>query len=149
MATGLLTSCTTSSSGDGVVSISKVNPYHLKPGNRIETEDRMIRHEQRYYLHGAITTEDFEEKFGHYYTIHWKTEQKGSPITVRLDYTQGSTGAKVHTMEEQVVPERRNNVTKFQVTGPDYLTNGPITSWKVSLIDGGQTVAESKSFLWK
>ena len=147
---GLLTSCTTSgSSGDGVVSISKVNPYHLQPGKRIETEDRMIRHEQRYHLHGAITTEDFQERFGHYYTIHWKTQQPGSPVTVRLDYTQGNTGAKVHTLEEQVVPERRSNSTKFRVTGADYETNGPVTSWKVSLIVGEQTVAESKSFLWK
>ena len=149
MATGLLTSCTTSGSGEGPVRITKVNPYHLKPGRRIETEDEMVRHEQRHYLHGAITTEDFLERFGHYYTVHWKTDRTGSPVTVRLDYTQGNTGPKIHSIEEQVVPDRRSNSTKFRVTGADYQSNGPITSWKVSLIDGGQTVAESKSFLWK
>ena len=149
MALGLLASCSSSDNGNGLATISKVNPYHLQPGKRIETQDRMIRHEQKYHLHGAIATEDFLERYGHYYTIHWSTKDTGTPVTVRLDYTQGNTGPTVHSIETEVASPRRNNATKFRVTGTEYETNGPITSWKVSLIVGGQTASESKSFLWR
>lgn len=132
-----------------MVSISKVNPYYLKPGRRIETEDLMIRHEQRYHTWGAIEGEDFQKRFGHYYTIHWASESPGSPATVRLEYTQANTGPTIHTQEIEVADTRRKNKTEFRVTGDEYETKGPVNSWKISLLVGGDTVAETKSFLWK
>ena len=149
IALGFLASCAAPDNGDGVVSITKVNPYYLKPGNRIETDDEMIRHEQRYHTWGAITNEDFAERFGHYYTIHWGSKNPGSPATTRLEDTQANTGPTVHTQEVEAAESKRRNKTHFRVTGEEYSTKGPVNSWKVSIVVGGQTVAESKSFLWK
>lgn len=144
-----MVSCASSSSGDGVATITKVNPYHFQPGQRIETDDRMVAFEQRHYSHGAITAEDFVGKFGHYYTVFWKTEAKGSDFTVKLEYTHANTGPTIHVKEVQVPSAKRRNTTKFEVIGEEYRLNGPITSFKASLVSGGNTVAESRSFLWE
>ncbi len=144
-----LVSCASKSGTGGVASITKVNPYHLQPGKRIETEDRMIAFEQRHYYHGAITAEDFQEKFGHYFTIFWENDAKGTDYTVKLEYTQANTGPEVHVKEVQVPGAKSRNTTKIEVVGEEYRTNGPVTSFKVSLLSGGETVAESRSFLWK
>ena len=45
---------------------------------------------------GAITAEEYRERYGYYFTIFWKTDAPGSPNTVRLEYTQANTGATVH-----------------------------------------------------
>ena len=144
-----LVSCASHSGDGGVATITKVNPYHLQPGKRIETDDRMISFEQRHYYHGAVTGEEFLAKFGHYFTIFWKNEAKGSDFTVKLEYTQGNTGPEIHVKEVQVPDAGRRNTTKIEVVGDEYRQNGPVTSFKVSLITGGETVAESRSFLWK
>ncbi len=144
-----LVSCASNSSGGGVATITKVNPYHLQPGQRIETDDRMISFEQRHHYHGAVTAEDFVGKFGHYYTVFWKTDAKGSDFTVKLEYTHANTGPTIHVKEVSVPAAKARNTTKFEVIGQEYSQNGPVTSFKVSLISGGATVAESRSFLWK
>lgn len=144
-----LVSCATSPDAGGVATITKVNPYHLQPGKRIETEDNMIAFEQRHYYHGAIDATDFMEKFGHYFSIFWKNDAKGADYTVKLEYTQANTGPEIHVKEVQVPGAGSRNTTKIDVIGEEYQTNGPVTSFKVSLISGGQTVAENRSFLWK
>lgn len=144
----LLASCATTDSG-GVAQITKVNPYHLKPGMWIQTEDAMIAFEQRHHLHGAVTAEDYAEKFGHYFTIFWKTSARGSATTVRLEYLQANTGPTVHVKETVVSNPKGRNTTDIAVVGEEYTKNGPIIAWKASLISGGQTVGEFKSFQWK
>ena len=144
-----LVSCASNSGGSGVATITKVNPYYLQPGKRIETQDAMISFEQRHYIHGAVSSEDFLGKFGHYFTVFWKTKAKGSDYTVKLEYTQANTGPEVHVKEVQVPSAKSRNTTKLEVVGDEYNTNGPVTSFKVSLVSGGETVAESRSFLWK
>lgn len=142
-------SCSSTSGSGGVAQITKVTPYHLKPGMWIITDDPMIAFEQQHRLHGAITAEEYAAKFGHYFTIFWETASKGSDFTVRLEYTQGNTGPTIHTKEAAVSGARGKNATKIDVVGEEYSKNGPITSWKVTVFSGGQPVAESKSFLWK
>ena len=142
-----ISSCTTSGGG-GAARITKVNPYHLEPGMRVYTQDEMIRNEQLHHLHGAVTSEEFAERFGNYYTVFWNSKDR-SPATVRLEYTQANTGPTVHTQEVEVASPRGSNTSKFRVTGQDYTTNGPVTAWKASVVVGGQAIAESKSFLWK
>ncbi|MCB1091331.1 MAG: hypothetical protein KDL87_07365 [Verrucomicrobiae bacterium] len=144
----LSVSCSSTDSG-GVAQITKVNPYHLKPGMWVQTEDPMIQFEQRHYLHGAVSTEDYASKFGHYFTIFWKTASKGSEVTVRLEYLQANTGPTVHTQEVAVANAKGRNTTQIAVTGEDYVTGGPVIAWKASLVSGGQTLGEYKSFQWK
>ncbi len=143
-------SCSSISEGDSsVATITKVNPYHLKAGQRIITDDRMIAFEQVHRYHGAITSEDYLARFGHYFTIFWKTSAKGSDVTVKLEYTQSNTGPTIHSKEVLVAGAKARNSTEIEVIGDEYLKNGPVTSWKVTLLSGGQSLAESRSFLWK
>jgi hypothetical protein len=144
----LTVSCSSTDSG-GVAQITKVNPYHLKPGQWIQTDDQMIAFEQRRHLHGAVTTEDYATKFGHYFTIFWKTSAKGSPVTVKLEYLQAKTGPTVHVKETEVASPKSRNTTEITVVGEDYAKNGPVLAWKATLVSGGQVLGEYKSFQWK
>ncbi len=131
--------------------ITKVKYYHMKPGQRIETSDQMIRFEQRYYLYGAVTDDEFVEKFGNYYTIFFKAPSSATPVTVRFEYRQSLTGPKIHTLESTVdkLSGFGSTESRFRITGEAYLTNGPVVAWKASLLVDGQVVSESKSFLWQ
>lgn len=142
-------SCSSTSDSGSIATITKVNPYHLQPGQRIITDDRMIAFEQVHHYHGAITAEDFVNKFGHYFSIFWKTTAKGSDVTVKLEYTQANTGATIHVKEVAVANPKSRNTTKIEVIGEEYAKNGPVTSWNASIISGGQAIAEFPSFLWK
>lgn len=142
----LFSGCATQS--DGPVTITKVNPYHLKPGPTPESEDEMIIHEHRRLLHGAINTEDFQERMGNYFTIFWTSKDR-VPATVRLEYCQATTGPKVYTREIRVDSPKRKNVTKLQIIGTEYQDLGKVTQWRASVIENGAEVAEFRSFLWR
>lgn len=134
--------------GSGPVAITKVNPYHLHTTPDSNSSDPMLAFEHRRYLLGAIEDSEVEERYGNYFSIFWKTQNK-APATVRLEFRQGKTGNQIHTLEEFVAKPGRTNVTKFQVAGPDYQSKGKVTQWKASVIENGTVVAEYKSYLWK
>ncbi len=143
---GLLTGCTTPSGGS--VAITKVNPYHLQSGPIVKTEDRMIEFEHRRHLHGAVEASERRDLYGNYFTVFWKTETR-SPVTVRLEYRQGSTGLAIHAQEVAVDAPKRTNETKFQIIGDDYHRNGKVTQWRALVVENGTVVAEYKSYLWQ
>lgn len=138
--------CATDTSGP--VTITKVNPYHLQPGASVTSDDEMIVHEYRRLLHGALESEEHQERMGNYYTIFWNSENR-TPATVRLEYCQASTGPKVYTKEIRVETPKRKNTTKLKVTGEEYQTLGKVTQWRASILENGAEVAEYKSFLWR
>lgn len=145
-----LSACgTTTQDTGGIARITKVNPYHLKQSEWTKTEDRMIAFEQAHRYHGAITAEEYRERYGYYFTIFWKTDAPGSPNTVRLEYTQANTGATVHVKEVPIDSPKGRNTTEITVVGEDYLANGPVTSWKASVLSGEEVIADYRSFLWK
>lgn len=114
----------------------------------VKTDDSMIRFEQRHHLHGAVTTEQFQDKFGNYYTIFWKSDSPGTPVTVKLEYRQANTGSQIHEITANVKAKRKNT-TKFRVNGNFYTEGGPVTSWRAVILQGDTEIAENKSFLWK
>ena len=144
----IFTGCSTAPTPSGPVAITKVNPYHLKPGMYVKTDESMIKFEQRHHLHGAVTSEQFQDKFGNYYTIFWKSESPGSQVTVRLEYCQANTGSEVHQISANVTAKRKNT-TKFRVNGKYYTKGGSVTSWRALVLQGDTVIAENKSFLWK
>lgn len=145
----LITSCATQPRGSGPARITKVKTYHLQPGMDLQTQDQMIRFEYQHRMHGAITTEDYAARYGNYYTVFWKNENKGANLTLRLEYTQANTGAEVKTREIALPGAGGRGTSEFQIIGEDYATNGPVNAWKVSLLQGDQVIDENKSFLWK
>ena len=132
----------------GPVKITKVNPYHLESTLIVDTDDQMVEFEHRRHLHGAVTSDEYRSRMGHYYSVFWKSTTNQS-VTVRLDYRQGSTGSKVLSKEFFIAKPKRSNVTKFEVTGDEYRDGGKVTQWKASVIENGSVVAEYKSYLWR
>ncbi len=145
----LLPAACTVPSSSGPVAITKVNPYHLQDATWVATADPMARFEKPRHLHGAIDETDRKERYGNYYTIFWKTDQPGTPATIRLEYRQARTGPKVLTREIAVPSPKRKNTTEFKVVGVDYETNGPVTQWKASIVQNGVVITEYRSFMWK
>jgi hypothetical protein len=144
----LLTSCSSVSKGPGG-QISKVKYFHLIPTERQRTPDRSLSFERQYLLRGAVTAAEQRERAGQYYSILWKVTDRSQPVTVKFQYRQANTGLEIATLEQTVTDVRRNNWSKFQVTGPAYNSNGRVTSWKVTLEREGQVLASQQSYIWE
>jgi hypothetical protein len=140
-------SCSTTSKGPGGA-ITKVNPYHLQPLERPRGVDPSVSFERTYRLYGAVSLAEQLERAGHYYTIHWKVDDRTQPVTVKFEYRQKNTGLTVKVKEIQADTIKRHNTTEFTVTGSDYRSEGPVTAWRVSLMRGKELLASSESFLW-
>ena len=126
-----------------------VKPYYLNPNEKVETVDPMIAFERQHYMHGAITAADQQSRFGHYFAIHWKVDDRTGPVTVRIDYRQTNTGLETKVKEETYDVIKRKNRTEFKVVGEEYFTDGEVTSFKISLLRGDEVLATSESFAWK
>lgn len=130
--------------------IDKVKYYHLSDLNKpIVAAEPSISFERQYLLHGAVTKIEREARQGHYYAVFWQATDRSQPVKVRLEYRQQKTGAKVMMVEQEVAAPKGSNVTKFSIIGETYVTNGPVTSFRVSLVRGKQVLAEEKSYLWE
>lgn len=142
-------SCSTKSVGDGAV-IYKVNPYRLPDVNTYKvTADPSIPFEREYRLHGAISNVERQARQGDYFTIFWKLADRSQPVSVRFEYRQRNSGLTVKTIEQAIDEPRRKNVTEFAFIGDDYVLNGPVTSWRASIVRGGQVLVSYDSYLWK
>jgi len=142
----VLGGCTTTPSGP--VAITKVNPYHLQSSKVIKSDDPMIKFEQKRRLYGSIEEVERKDLYGNYFTIFWTSETR-SPVAVRFEYRQGSTGPTTHVQEMVVDEPKRSNTTEFRIVGDDYHENGKVTQWKASVVENGSVVAEYKSYLWQ
>lgn len=130
--------------------IDKVKYYHLADINKpIVAAEPSISFEKEYILHGAVTKKEREARQGHYYAVFWKVTDRSQPVKVRLEYRQQKMGAKVMMIEEEVASPRGSNVTKFAINGEPYVINGPVTSFRVSLVRGKEVLSEEKSYLWE
>lgn len=129
--------------------ITKVNPYHLKPGGYIATEEKMIDFEFRRKIYGAVDGADYHARYGNYFTVYWRTDQPDSPVTVRLQYRQATSGPKTFVEEKVVDAPLKSNSTNFEIIGDDYAKRGAVTQWKASIIQEGAVLDEFQSFLWQ
>jgi hypothetical protein len=125
--------------------ISKVSTYTLDTEDRVDAADPSIRFEQRYRMHGAVTKDELEAREGRYYTTHWAVEDGGA-ATLRMEYRQAKSGAKVYTKEAEV---SGSGTTEFAVVGKEVQDNGNVTSWRIVLVRGKDELAEYKSYLWQ
>lgn len=142
-----LASCSSVSVGPGG-EISKVKYYHLNPGAPVSTVDTAVQFERDYLLYGAVTKTEVTDRFGHYYTIFWKANDRSQPVKVRFEYRQANTGLEAKAVEHEVTEIGRSNSSKFQVSGDEYNTAGRVTAWKVTLLRGQEELASQQSYLW-
>lgn len=150
LAAGIMTlaaSCSSKVSGTGAT-INKVNTYHLQTVGGKPVADPSVSFERSYRLHGAISPVEQQARLGNYLTVFWKVSDRSEPVTVRLEYRQTNSGLAVKTVEQQVSPGR-TNTTEFAFVGDDYVLNGPITSWRASLLRGKDVLVSYDSYLWQ
>lgn len=141
-------SCSTKTTGGGAT-IYKVNPFHLADVNASKpVADPSIPFERNYRLHGAISPVERQARQGNYYNIFWKIRDRSQPVTVRFEYRQKNTGMTTKVVEQEVQPRRKNS-TEFSFIGEDYVINGPVTSWRASIVRGSEVLVEYKSYLWE
>ena len=145
---GILTSCSSVCKGPGG-EVTKVKIYQLNTLQRFQPRvDRGIRFEQERLLYGAITQRERNSRNGQYYTVFWRANDRTLPVTVKFEYRQQNTGLKIHSMEEQVAEVKSHNTTHLQITGEDFVKEGAVTAWKVTLLQGKVELAHADSFLW-
>ena len=142
------TSCTSTIRGNGGA-VKKVKTYHLQPNQRVQGNDPAVNFERSYYLHGAVTMAEQMERAGQYYTFFWKVDDRSQPVTLRFEYRQQKTGLTTKIKEEQVSDINRTNIARFNVTGPEYQADGPVTSWRLIVLRGKEELVQANSYLWK
>lgn len=142
-----LSACSSAVDGPGG-RIGKVKYYHLMPNYMLNTKDPAIIFEQKHHLYGAVSKQEIMDRFGHYYTVFWKADDRSGPLTVRFEYQQTQSGLTKRVQEQIVDDVRRSNVSKFQVTGPEYLKSGRVIAWRVSVLRGKEELVSQQSALW-
>ena len=143
-----LPSCSSTVRGPGG-KVTKVKTYHLQPTERIRGNDPAIQFERAYYLHGAVTLAEQMERAGQYYTFFWKVVDRTQPVKLRFEYRQQKTGLTVKMKELDVTDVGRSNITKVSVIGAEYQADGPVTSWKLTILRGKDELVHVDSYLWK
>jgi hypothetical protein len=106
-----------------------------------------IEQDRRYF--GAINDFERRQRDGHAYTVRWRSRAPVSgELTVRFEYRQQRLGSHVQTQEVQYSKVAGRQHTEFTVQGDDYHQDGPVTAWRVLLIEHGRIVGLQQSFLW-
>lgn len=142
-----LSACADSARGPGG-KISKVKYYHLMPFFTPQTTNQTILFERQHFIYGAVSKKEIVDRFGHYYTFFWKTDDRTGPVTVRFEYLQAQSGLNKRVQEQVVEDIRRSNISKFQVTGHEYQKSGRVIAWRVSILRGKEVLVTQQSALW-
>jgi len=82
------------------------------------------------------------------FDVQWKARGYDA-LTLRID-AKGVKGKEPRTniVEQVVKPGVFSKSTQVTLMGDDYKNFGDLISWRATLLDGTNVVAEQKSFLW-
>ena len=119
------------------------------PSSKTTTvQEASIRFERQYRLFGAVTRLDQRERMGNYFDFFWRA-RRTVDLTVRLEYKQEKLHAHIQAQEIFYPAARGTRKTEFRVVGDDYFDDGRVIAWRCLLIENGQVVAETHSYLWE
>ena len=90
-----------------------------------------------------------EQRSGMRFDVHWKA-RKSAGLRLRVDMRGSKTNEATNVTVEMPVkpPGFFSKWSAVQVRGDDYRRIGELRSWRVSLLDGDQVLADQRSFLW-
>ncbi|HTD85428.1 MAG TPA: hypothetical protein VK850_02530 [Candidatus Binatia bacterium] len=90
-----------------------------------------------------------EQRAGLQFEVHWKA-RKSNALKLRVDMRGSKTNAPTNVSVEMPVkpPGFFSKWSAIQVRGEDYSKLGELKSWRATLLDGDQVLAEQRSFLW-
>jgi hypothetical protein len=111
------------------------------------TINPMLQFERQRAGYGAVSGYDRSERFGHYFTVWWRSENPAD-VTVRMEYRQQNLGSHVQAKELFYPAAEGTKITKFTVIGDEYADDGRITAWRLLLIQNNRIVGLRQSFLW-
>ena len=130
--------------------ITRINPFWLDytQPKRYQGDDPSIGFERAYRMYGAVGAVDTANRQGMYYTLHWRVQDVNQPVILRMEYRQNKTGLALHTQEQRLVPNKKKNVSSFNIIGNEYTAGGRVTSFRFSLLRGKQVLDQKRSYLW-
>jgi len=116
--------------------------------NLVPTRNEVILFERERMNFGALSANERRQREGTYFDIFWRAERRAD-VTVRFEYRQAKLGNAVRAKETFVGQAKGTVKSSFDVTGDDFITDGPVTAWRCLLIENGRIVGLTQSYLWK
>lgn len=127
--------------------ITKVHEVRTdKPVN--SKGNKALEYEQKYWMFGAVTKEQQEEKKGQYFVISWVNKGAAQNIEARFEYRQINTRDVVRKLSVFHTGADGANRSQFSVVGKAFKDGGEVASYRITLWSGDELLAESKSFIW-
>ena len=124
----------------------RVRQFHLQD-TEVSTGHPFIRAEMNKRLYGAVTARERTLRKGNYYHVRWDGLTGLNPVKLVFEFRQAKTGAKVNK-REYLSPGSRKGELEIMVSGLEYLKDGHVQAWRVTLIEGDAEIAVKKSYLW-
>ena len=124
----------------------RVRQFHLRD-TKVADGNEFIRSEMNKRLHGAVNLEERNARKGQYYNVSWHGLSGTHPVKMLFEYRQASSGAAIRKIEKTVSASKDGKM-EIRVTGDAYQKGGRVVSWRLSLYDGREVVAQKKSYLW-
>ena len=126
-----------------------VKSFVLRDQERDTGSDPWARMEKESRLRGAVSMEERRQRLGQYYTVLWKDPAgNGEQVTVTFEYQQGKTGSRIQRASRTFPATDTQGRASFAVIGDDYIKNGRILAWQVTLRRGNREIARERSYLW-
>lgn len=127
-----------------------VKTFVLRDQERDAGGDPWARMEKESRLRGAISMEERRQRLGQYYTVLWRDPAiKSGPVTVTFEYQQGKTGSQIKRISQTFPATDSEGRASFAVIGDDYIQNGRVLAWQITLRRGDREIASRRSYLWK
>jgi hypothetical protein len=114
-------------------------------------QDPMIRGEKQRHRRGAVSMAERTARLGAYYTVVWNSplETGRGEVEVLFEFQQGATASLVKRMVKRFPATATSGQAEFAIIGNDYLKNGRVLAWKMTLRRGDRVLATRKSHLWQ
>lgn len=127
-----------------------VKTFVLRDQERDPGGDPWARMEKESRLRGAISMEERKQRLGQYYTVLWRdADVKSGQVTVTFEYQQGKTGSLVKRVSQSFPAALSEGRASFAVLGDDFIENGRVLAWRITLRRGDRILASRRSFLWQ
>ena len=124
----------------------RVRQFHLREID-LPSGHPFIVAEMNHHLHGAVTERERKLRLGNYYHVRWGGLSGQEPVKIVFECRQAKTGASVHRYEFPMAAKRKGE-REIVIGGYDYLKNGHVQAWRITLYEGKRAIAVKKSYLW-
>lgn len=107
-----------------------------------------LDYEIKYINWGAVTQKQIVARQGHYFTITWVNDGPKADFTARFEYRQVRSKEIVRTLVQPMPQVSGATRSYFAIVSHAFAINGPVSSWRFTVLKGDTVVAEAKSFIW-